>query len=266
MARSNCFPAACSGGLAPQEGWVERLSENRYGRHAAWFAPPPENGNATVVELIPWLLFNRHLWEGLPEKHLGMDQDTLSLDIPHEDTGLGGHPGWKVAMRLDMASFSPVQIAAVRADQEAAPVGDEFLPLPAGRAPPALPVNAADGRRRRGLVAIGLLALAGAAAFGAWRLVAGDGDAQQEISNLLLLKVSAAAAHAQLSAQLQSAAGSGLPAEEAYALALSAVNQGAALHWEGAEVRWQGAGEPPGFECGPADAEGWRLCRGSGGE
>lgn len=261
MADRACFPTACHGGMRDQAeaGWVKRLAENRYGRHAAWFAPPPESPRDEPVELVPWLLFNRELWDALPEQILSTDQDTLSLHIAHQETAAGGHPGWKVEMRLDMSSFAPVGITAVRADDEAAPGGDDFLPLPAGRPPPRAPATAAGGRRRRTLMAAAALVVGLVAAAGGWRWVAGDGTAQEVINNLNLRKLSADAMRTQLRAQLQGAR-SGLPAEEAYQLALGAMSLGAMMQWNGESVRWRGLGAPPGYECGGEEADGWRPC------
>ena len=255
------FPDRLSGGLSAADGLVERLGANTYGKHEAWYGPVVEKSEG--VELIPWVLFNRHLWE--VEAEMSDENNTVLLKICHATTADEGHPqwhpGWFVEVETDPYDLSPRQINGFRCDDEAAPAGEGFLDMPEGAIPPKPPVHAQQGKRRRLLFGGGSLVLAALISYGAWLGVGGTADGESLINQLTNEITMGEMRKQQLIEQLQQSSARGLPAGKAIILLREIMILGAEIQIDGQTIRWRGAGVPKTLDCTAAEeGEGWFDC------
>ena len=255
------FPDRLSGGLGAEDGLVERLEANTYGKHAAWHGPVVEK--AEGVELIPWVLFNRHLWES--EAEMSDESNTVLLKICHATTADENHPqwhpGWFVEVETDPYDLSPRQITGFRCDDEAAPADEGFLDMPEGAIPPKPPVDTGQGKRRRLLFGGSSVALAALISYGAWLGVSGAA-AGESLADRLTNEIAVGEMQKQqLVGQLQLSSARGLPASRAVVLLREIMILGAEMRIDGQTIRWRGAGAPKTLDCTAAEeGEGWFDC------
>lgn len=246
------WPAQHVGGFAQDEDWVQRLRENSFGLHRAWYAPPPD-GKREPVSLIPWLLFNRGMWERLAER-MSSDEDTLNVRV-----GRSGGGGWLVSMTLT-EEHEVLRVDAVDEDAEAAPSPSAFEGLEEGPLPPRVPASMAAGRQRRLVAAAALVVLSAAASLGLYRLVAPGGSEAQEAARIASMLGAAEQRKRELADELQYLQGRGVGAAAAGDLLRGAVLAGAKVELRGLTVRWSGSSPPASLDCGERDDEGWRDC------
>ena len=262
MALMSVYPETHYGAFAAEPGWQEMLPSGIYGEHPAWHAPADalkENGRKTA--LIPWLLFNRHLWEEKAESLPG-GSESLNLIVPHAAHAGDYSKGWYVRLIFsEELELTGVEIVSM--DDESAPASEGFDTLPKGALPPAV-----RGPRRRlmRLIASLLLLFLSAAAVGATVLLLRP-DAEEAASHKILVADLRALREQEaiLRADWNEKQSLGLAVHRVERLLMDAIWFDSQVELQGRDVGWRGGnGQPFGLRCDEVrmqgGRQGWRSC------
>lgn len=263
FAVKSVYPQTHYGSLVCEPGWKELLPAGCYGDHPAWYASVEAfEAQQAGTALVPWLLFNRHLWEAQAEALPG-GSENLNLLVPHADSTGADAQGWYV--RLMLSEELEIQgLESVSMDDESAPAAEGFEVLPRGSLPPAV---AGPNRRRKRLLAGVLLLAVSVVLVCAIEILSGvtsERDARYSAleAELLALQVHESALRAKWTEQRAR----GVTPKRSAQLLMDAMWFDAQIELAGPEVKWKGEQSNPfGMTCDsePAEGqgEGWRNCR-----
>lgn len=259
------FPETHYGEFTSEADWEELLPAHRYGDHPPWYAPAETyESHKRQVALIPWLLFNRHLWAAQAEE-LPLGVEDLNVLVPKEGSAGAREQGWFVRLKISEDN-EILGLEAVAMDDESAPSAEGFYQLPPGALPPAVAAPTRIRRLRRWIASLVLVAFSGALATIAG-LVFGV-SSEQELrysalkSDLRALQAQESALRAEWAAKQEL----GLSSRRAAQVLMDAIWFDAQVELQGQDVQWRGDnGQPFGLVCDPPQIEGatagWSRCR-----
>ena len=263
MALKSVYPETHYGSFAADAGWKELLPAGVYGVHPAWHSSVESfEAHKGKTALIPWLLFNRHLWEEKAEALPG-DSESLNLLVPHA-ASTERHPrGWYV--RLMVSEELEIQgLEAVSMDDDSAPASEGFQVLPKGALPP--PVVGPNRQRTRLLASFLLLTLS-AILIGAVQFLFGTSTDQEIQYSGLTADLSALRSQeAVLRSEWEAHQSLGVAPLRATHLLMDAIWFDGQVDMQGHDVFWKGDnGQPFEMSCGTVQTDsgraGWRHCR-----
>ena len=263
MALMAVHPETHYGSFAADAGWKELLPAGCFGVHPAWHASAASfEAQKGKTALIPWLLFNRHLWEEKAEALPG-DSESLNLLVPHAASTDQDPRGWYV--RLMVSEELEIQgLEAVSMDDDSAPASEGFQVLPKG----ALPPRVAGPRRQRARLLASILLLAiSAILVGAVQFLFGTSTAQETQYSALTADLSALRSQeAFLRSEWEASQSLGVAPQRATRLLMDAIWFDGQVDLQGHDVFWKGEnGQPFEMACGTVETDGgrsgWRHCR-----
>ncbi|MYE04879.1 MAG: hypothetical protein F4Y00_07915 [Bacteroidetes bacterium SB0662_bin_6] len=257
------YPHTHYGSLVCEPGWKELLPAGCYGDHPAWYASVEAfESLRDRTALIPWLLFNRHLWEEQAEALPG-GSENLNLLVPRGDGKGAVSQGWYV--RLMLSEDLEIQgLETVSMEDESAPSPEGFEVLPMGPMPPRA---AGPNRRRVRLLASVLLLAVSVALVCAIEMVSGAVSDRDSRYAALEAELRALQGHeASLRAKWINQQSMGITPGRSAQLLMDAMWFDAQIELDGPLVKWKGEQSHPfGMSCDPApsdgNGEGWRDCR-----
>ena len=263
MAVKSGYPETHYGSLEAVTGWEEFLPAGCYGDHAAWHAPAGElESNRGKAALIPWLLFNRNLWEEKAER-LPAGAENLNLLIPRASLSRDRTEGWYVRLKLS-EDLEIEGLEAVSTDDESAPAADGFEML----APGPLPTSEAGSRRRRKRLMTGMLVLlVSAAVAGSSLFLSGNTTEEDFQASILAAELRTfSELEAALTTELRAKEALGLEPQRAMRILMDAIWFDAEVDLQEQHLLWLGTNsQPAGFVCDPPQTEGsrkgWSTCR-----
>ena len=137
------YPRFHSGTLGVHLGWRDALPKNSFGRHPPWYVPPDAFDGVDgkrlkpSMFLIPWVLFNRHLWLDMAVE-MPDEQNRISLLVPSGEAVYEGSvsSGWYVSLMLSF-DLDVTGIDVIGVNDESAPSPEGFSVLPMGVGPPS---------------------------------------------------------------------------------------------------------------------------------
>ena len=259
------FPETHYGGFASEADWEELLPARRFGDHPPWYGDAATHeSHKGQVALIPWLLFNRHLWAARAEE-LPIGVEDLNVLVPRAGSDGVQEEGWFVTLKIS-EDEEILGLEAVDMDDESAPSSEGFYQLLPGTPPPAVAAPARIRRVRRWIASAVLIACSGLLATLAG-LVFGV-SSEQEMrysalqSDLWALQAQESALRAEWNAKQEL----GLSSRRAAQILMDAIWFDAQVELQGQEVRWLGEnGQPLGLNCDPPETEGpgagWSSCQ-----
>ena len=262
VAVKSVYPDTHCGAFVREPGWKELLPAGCYGDHPAWYASAEAfEAQKSKTALIPWLLFNRHLWEEKAEALPG-GAENLNLLVPHQASAGDHAQGWYV--RLMVSEELEIQgLEAVSMNDESAPAAEGFQLLSAGSTPP--PVAGPNRRRKRLFASLLLLSLS-AALVGAIEFLFGTSSEQDPLYMALVSDLGALQGQeAALRSEWQEQQALGVSPLRVEQLLMDAMWLDAQVELHGQDVQWKGEPtRPAGMACDPSQDEGartgWRNC------
>ena len=256
------YPESHYGAFFCESGWKELLPAGCYGDHPAWYASAEAfQAQEGKIALIPWLLFNRHLWEEKAEALPG-GSESLNLAVPHAASAGEDSQGWFV--RLMVSEELEIQgLEAVSMDDESAPAAEGFEELPRGSMPPSV---AGPNRRRMRLFTSFLLLTISVALVGATNLLFATNSEQDPLYTTLVSDLRALQGQeAAFRAEWHEQQALGVSPRWVEQLLMDAMWFDAQIDLQGQDVQWKHEkARPAGMSCEPAQTEGvkagWRNC------
>ena len=262
------FPDIHFGGFAASRGWSELLPGNCYGAHPAWHGPRGCGAeHAGRVALIPWLLFNRHLWAARVE-FLPAGVRHMNLLVPRAESTDEAPDGWYV--RLKFSEDLDVEgLEAIPINDESAPSPEGFEVLALGALPPVVIEGSGKRRGRRAAMSMAMLIVSGGLCLAADLMLGASAEQERAFERYTAEAGALRSQQRELRSELDIHQGFGLSAMRAGLLLMDAVWLDAQVEVRGQEVRWLDpsplGGEPDGLQCDEPDKEsegsGWRNCR-----
>ena len=262
MAVKSGYPETHYGSFEAEDNSTELLPARRYGQHAAWYASSAAyESQKNKAALVPWLLFNRHLWEEKAEALPG-GAESLNLMVPHAARRGDTFRGWYVRLKLS-EELEVEGIEAVSTDDESAPASEGFELLLEGPLPP---LEAAPNRQQRRLFK-GLLTVCLSASLAGGTLFLSGKDGENELEyGLLRTELAGLSGHERsLRGRLSEVRKLGLAPNRAARLLMDAMWFDAQFEWGGQYVLWDDEqSQPLGLDCDveqtEGNREGWRRC------
>ena len=259
------FPETHYGGFASEADWEELLPARRFGDHPPWFADAATfESRKGQVALIPWLLFNRHLWAAQAEE-LPLGVEDLNVLVPRTGSDDAQEDGWFVRLKIS-EDEDILGLEAVAMDDESAPSSEGFYELPPGALPPAVAATKRIRRMRRWIASVVLIACSGLLATFADLVFGVSSEEQMRYSALQSDVWALQAQESALRSEWAAKQELGLSSRRAAQVLMDAIWFDAQLQLQGQEVRWRGEkGQPLGLNCDPPAAEGtnagWSMCQ-----